>query len=211
MKCPKCGAENPENSKFCGQCGSLLEQKCRCSCGAELPAEALFCPECGMSIVLADTLSCIEWIEFPNHEKIFLGETTFSMLKQNDCLEIGDGYRIIKFDENFHISLQSHPMAIQDKDLITCYAPFPIPLKWQEKGADIDQNREDFITIGKELGLIDMRIDKAPDSFSWLFFIYSNTIAFMQFDEHDKFKWMGIVHKKDSRFYEYASQGVSVL
>lgn len=47
MKCPRCGAENPENFKFCGQCGSRLEQTRRCSCGAELPVEALFCPECG--------------------------------------------------------------------------------------------------------------------------------------------------------------------
>lgn len=51
MKCPKCGAENPEDHKFCSQCGSTIEQKRRCSCGAELPEEALFCPECGKKII----------------------------------------------------------------------------------------------------------------------------------------------------------------
>lgn len=50
MKCPKCGAENPENNKFCSQCGSPLEQKHLCSCGAELPEGALFCPECGLAL-----------------------------------------------------------------------------------------------------------------------------------------------------------------
>lgn len=26
MKCPKCGAENPDNSKFCRGCGAVMEQ-----------------------------------------------------------------------------------------------------------------------------------------------------------------------------------------
>ena len=28
MKCPKCGNENPEGLKFCGECGNRLERIC---------------------------------------------------------------------------------------------------------------------------------------------------------------------------------------
>ena len=73
-KCAKCGAEIPENSKFCPECGekvipadsvicpgcgktvkkSKFCPECGCSlipkcknCGMELAANAKFCPECG--------------------------------------------------------------------------------------------------------------------------------------------------------------------
>lgn len=65
MKCPKCGAENPEDHKFCSQCGSPLEQKHRCSCGAELPEGALFCPECGKKVEnkLLNIENGHEWVD----------------------------------------------------------------------------------------------------------------------------------------------------
>ena len=42
MKCPKCQFENPEDSIFCGKCGSSLEVICP-NCGAKPPVSFDFC------------------------------------------------------------------------------------------------------------------------------------------------------------------------
>lgn len=50
MKCPYCGQEHPDNSKFCSETGKPLQsqtKKCE-KCGYEnVPIEAKFCPRCG--------------------------------------------------------------------------------------------------------------------------------------------------------------------
>lgn len=52
MKCPYCGQEHPDNSKFCSETGKPLQsqtKKCE-KCGYEnVPVEAKFCPRCGNS------------------------------------------------------------------------------------------------------------------------------------------------------------------
>ncbi len=48
--CSACGHENPENTKFCQECGTKLggSGKAFCvSCGAELVSGTRFCGECG--------------------------------------------------------------------------------------------------------------------------------------------------------------------
>ncbi len=49
MKCPKCGFESPDGSKFCAQCGNKLEKNRYSNncpiCGNQF--EGNFCPECG--------------------------------------------------------------------------------------------------------------------------------------------------------------------
>lgn len=47
--CGACGAEIPGNPKFCPECGAQLGTKA-CSCGAQLPANTKFCPECGKKV-----------------------------------------------------------------------------------------------------------------------------------------------------------------
>ncbi len=48
LKCPKCGAMNPPNNKFCSECGTKFEADKKCpKCGANVPGGAKFCPECG--------------------------------------------------------------------------------------------------------------------------------------------------------------------
>ena len=58
MKCPKCGIENPEGQKFCGNCGESLDEppqarlglvKCP-NCGFDNPQGRRFCADCGSMI-----------------------------------------------------------------------------------------------------------------------------------------------------------------
>src|ERR1700757_796812 len=46
MKCNNCQYENPQEAKFCGECGTKLGIKCQ-SCGKENPPTHKFCFECG--------------------------------------------------------------------------------------------------------------------------------------------------------------------
>lgn len=58
VSCPKCGASNPANVKFCNECGASMSaaEKVPCvKCGAELQAGSKFCAECGTK---QESLSC---------------------------------------------------------------------------------------------------------------------------------------------------------
>ena len=47
-KCPSCGAENDEGSKFCNECGTKLPQDKECpQCHTHWPLKTKFCGECG--------------------------------------------------------------------------------------------------------------------------------------------------------------------
>jgi class 3 adenylate cyclase/tetratricopeptide (TPR) repeat protein len=50
MKCPVCQFANPENMKFCGQCGIKLEKTCP-ACGFSNPPGFKFCGECGHQLI----------------------------------------------------------------------------------------------------------------------------------------------------------------
>ena len=45
MKCPECQTDNPENKKFCRECGGDLVYRCP-QCGAEVLPEDKFCGNC---------------------------------------------------------------------------------------------------------------------------------------------------------------------
>ena len=49
MHCPSCSFENPAGMKFCGQCGTQLNNRCA-QCGFENPPGFQFCGECGNSL-----------------------------------------------------------------------------------------------------------------------------------------------------------------
>jgi len=50
MKCPSCGADNPDGKKFCGDCGKALPQQlfrmCM-KCGRSINWDSNLCPYCG--------------------------------------------------------------------------------------------------------------------------------------------------------------------
>ncbi len=54
VKCPKCGAANLNNAKFCNECGAKMEtvgQTVPCAkCGVSLPVGSKFCQECGTKV-----------------------------------------------------------------------------------------------------------------------------------------------------------------
>ncbi|HZB02322.1 MAG TPA: adenylate/guanylate cyclase domain-containing protein [Actinomycetota bacterium] len=49
MACPKCGSENPEGQRFCGNCGAALAAICA-SCGSSNPPGQRFCGSCGTGL-----------------------------------------------------------------------------------------------------------------------------------------------------------------
>ena len=64
MRCPECGFDNPDDTKFCTNCGSKLEAAAPpptptaptnlCpQCGSEIRPEARFCDQCGARLILA--------------------------------------------------------------------------------------------------------------------------------------------------------------
>ncbi|MCK4657117.1 MAG: SPFH domain-containing protein [candidate division Zixibacteria bacterium] len=59
VTCTACGADTPEESRFCYKCGNQVISVNRCgSCGEQLPAEAVFCLKCGHK--LTESLTCSE-------------------------------------------------------------------------------------------------------------------------------------------------------
>ncbi len=59
VTCSECGADTPEESRFCYKCGHQIICVNRCgNCSAELPADAVFCLQCGHK--LTDSLVCPE-------------------------------------------------------------------------------------------------------------------------------------------------------
>src|SRR5712692_1646622 len=49
MQCPRCQHGNPDDVKFCGECGARLDTTCR-TCRAANPPTNKFCHQCGASL-----------------------------------------------------------------------------------------------------------------------------------------------------------------
>ena len=50
MQCSQCQRENPEDAKFCNQCGTPFAPQCS-SCGRENASDAKFCNQCGTPLI----------------------------------------------------------------------------------------------------------------------------------------------------------------
>jgi eukaryotic-like serine/threonine-protein kinase len=50
MNCPTCGHENPDEAKFCMECGAAAGPKTCAQCGRDLPEGAKFCLQCGARV-----------------------------------------------------------------------------------------------------------------------------------------------------------------
>jgi class 3 adenylate cyclase len=49
VRCAKCGSDNRDGRKFCGECGAPLNARCA-SCGAENEPTEKFCGDCGVAL-----------------------------------------------------------------------------------------------------------------------------------------------------------------
>ena len=67
LKCPNCGANIDENTKFCGKCGNDVssiqiqetpksENKCP-NCGADIAENTKFCGKCGSDVTITKNTS----------------------------------------------------------------------------------------------------------------------------------------------------------
>jgi class 3 adenylate cyclase/predicted ATPase len=89
MECPKCRIDNPDNRKFCRECGEKLVKLCP-SCGFEnLPGDK-FCGECGRSVhspveQLSRELSLEE--KLSKMKRYLPKDLTEKILSQRDKLE----------------------------------------------------------------------------------------------------------------------------
>jgi class 3 adenylate cyclase/tetratricopeptide (TPR) repeat protein len=83
MKCPKCQFENPEQSKFCLECGKKLELLCP-HCGKSLPVAAKFCNECGYDLSKPSEAPPLDYSVPKSYTPKFLAE---KILKTRSAME----------------------------------------------------------------------------------------------------------------------------
>ena len=89
MKCPKCQHENPDEARFCIECGNPIEFQCP-KCGAKTPRTGKFCMECGYNLSkpsesIPKELSFDEKIE--KIQKYLPGGLTEKILSQRGKIE----------------------------------------------------------------------------------------------------------------------------
>ena len=82
MKCPHCQVDNPDNQRFCGNCGTKLILVCS-KCGTENPPTNKFCGDCGQSLT--------EQISPPIKESTTAEPTSFVKDRYKVIKKLGEG------------------------------------------------------------------------------------------------------------------------
>jgi class 3 adenylate cyclase/tetratricopeptide (TPR) repeat protein/ribosomal protein L40E len=73
MKCSECQAANPDDAKFCIECGSSLELRCP-KCGATTPTRGRFCKECGYTLGKAKPAPPVDYSKPRTYTPKFLAD-----------------------------------------------------------------------------------------------------------------------------------------
>jgi hypothetical protein len=83
MNCPKCQFENPDESSFCGACGSTLKCEVICpNCGSTPPTGFKFCNQCGWDLQKPQAATPVDYTQphsyTPKHltEKILASQSS---------------------------------------------------------------------------------------------------------------------------------------
>jgi DNA-directed RNA polymerase subunit RPC12/RpoP len=73
MKCSKCQTDNPENKKFCRNCGAKLSLDCP-QCGSEIFPDDYFCGDCGHELRKLKEAAPINYSEPQSYTPKFLAD-----------------------------------------------------------------------------------------------------------------------------------------
>ena len=73
MHCPKCQAENPDENKFCRECGSKLRLACP-ECSAEILSSDKFCGKCGHALKEPTETPAIDYLKPQSYTPKFLAD-----------------------------------------------------------------------------------------------------------------------------------------
>lgn len=77
MECRKCRSQNPQNAKFCIECGARLEPVCP-GCGQTSPAGSKFCNACGMDLRQTEQAPAKDFSQRRSYTPRFITETYLS-------------------------------------------------------------------------------------------------------------------------------------
>jgi tetratricopeptide (TPR) repeat protein len=77
MKCPECQAQNPEENRFCRDCGTKLLLTCP-QCGAEVLQGDKFCGKCGHGLVKVKEVTPIDYAKPQSHAPEFPADKIFT-------------------------------------------------------------------------------------------------------------------------------------
>jgi len=77
MRCPKCHTENPDERKFCHECGAKLVLVCP-QCGSENFPGDKFCGECGYDLAQPEEVSPIDYNQPQSYTPKFLADKSAS-------------------------------------------------------------------------------------------------------------------------------------
>ena len=73
MKCPKCQSENPEENKFCRECGAKISLTCP-YCAADVLPGDIFCGKCGHDLGEPKGVPAIDYSEPQSYTPKFLAD-----------------------------------------------------------------------------------------------------------------------------------------
>jgi class 3 adenylate cyclase len=88
MRCPSCHRENPEATKFCGNCGTPLNNRCA-RCGTGNPPQFKFCGECGVPLIAAGGVAA----STPTLASSIGGASSISVMPEPTTGELSEGER----------------------------------------------------------------------------------------------------------------------
>jgi class 3 adenylate cyclase/tetratricopeptide (TPR) repeat protein len=77
MKCSSCQCDNPEEARFCSECGKPMEFHCP-SCGALTPAKGKFCIKCGQNLQGSKKSEPVDYSEPQSYTPKYLADKIFT-------------------------------------------------------------------------------------------------------------------------------------
>jgi len=73
MKCPKCHFDNPDEAKFCNECGAKIELACP-QCSAINPSGSKFCNQCGYKLQASVPIATVDYSQPQSYTPQFLAD-----------------------------------------------------------------------------------------------------------------------------------------